>query len=473
MAGENDRRARAARARQNAASSARYARPPGYGFSSPSGKTQGIVTNNGYQAAGGTVNTRTTTSTPSGNTGTTSGPSAADLQRQAIAEQKAATARAEQKAAAKEREQKTEAAKKARAESIRQNKTTREQANAQFRLLGRFDNARDIKLGNIDQAMRTADAALMKSYRATSAQLTGARKDNEKAEGSSSFANTANRLREAGDLRTETAAVGAGESDTLRSQLQAVRNWDANQQDVNRSFFDTLRTVNSSITDLNNDTRTSRINLREQAYSDKEQVWSNFYNQMTDTLTQIYNIEGSNQNINARNTAKKGTPEYENPVQAYERKYKGAAKNAAKYAGKSWESPGISKALRNWQGEVRPQGARLSNSYLAGAPRIGPAKRPEGATLRYVDPPAPAPAPAGPPVTSLPSLPSTTAPVTVTRPGAGQSPAPRPTRPTGIATGTLPQLPGGRPEPELTTPRLPGPAPRGKTTILGKWEARR
>ena len=59
----------------------------------------------------------------------------------------------------------------------------------------------------------------------------------------------------------QAALQGAGETDTLRGQFMAVRNWDANQADVNRSYFDTTRSINSSLQDLNSDVRQQRVNL--------------------------------------------------------------------------------------------------------------------------------------------------------------------------------------------------------------------
>lgn len=403
----------------------------------------------------------------SSSSGNSAQSSAADLQQQYLAAQRAATAKAEAKAAAEKRAAEDEAAKKARAESVRQNSVTRQQAIAQFTLLDRFGRSRRVKLGNIERALATADKALMKSYKATSGQLVGARQDNEKAEGAASFANTTNRLRESGDLLGETSAMGAGESDTMRAQLQAVRNWDANQGEVGRSFFDTLRTVNSSITDLNNDTRTSRINVREQAYSDKEQVWANYYDRVADTWTQIYNIEGSNPNLGAKNTAKKGSAEYETPIQAYERRFKDAYKNAARAAGSAYKSPGISKALQNWNGNVRAQGARLTSANMAAAVRTPTLKKPEGATLRYVD------APRTPPreVTPLPG------PGQGTRPPGWPGNGPRPVKPlpdqtrpgrprTSDGPITPKPAPGlGRPTPG---PVLPGPGLKQPGVIRAK-----
>lgn len=419
---------------------------------------------------------------PSSSSYTSTQKSAADLQAEYLAAQRRQQQEAERKAAAEKRAAEVKQAKKERAESIRQNKVTRQQADAQFRLLQRFGRRRRLQLGNIDKALRTADSALLKSYKATSGQLAGARSDNEKAEASASFANTTNLQRESSDLQTQTAAVGAGESDTLRTQLQAIRNWDANQQEVGRSFFDTLRTVNSSITDLNNDTRTSRINLRQEANTDREQIWSNYYDRMADTWTTIYNIEGSNPNLGARNTAEKGSAEYENPIQAYERKYRLAHRNAARAAGSGYRAPAISKALQNWQGSVRAEGARLASSNLAAVVRPPRMKRPEGATLRYVDPPredpttvTPLPGPQLPgkpwgpgiPITGpKPVRPLPGKPVPVTRPRPDERPTPKPAPDLSRPGSRAPKLPG----PVIGKPSGPRVTMPGGPRVLAAWE---
>lgn len=451
MAGEFDSRARESQRRAGTLPR-QYSRPPQYVAVAPPPSS----------SRGPALQSSSSSSSPKTKT-------ASQLQQDAFAEQRKAQKEAEARADAKQREAEVKAAKKARGESIRQNKVTREQANAQHRLLGRFDNARDIKIENIDDALSTADKALFKSYKATAGQLIGAREDNEKAEASASFTNSVNRRRESGDLMTESAAMGAGESDTLRTQLQAVRNWDSNQQDIVRSFFDTERTVNSSITDLTNDTRTSRINLREQASADKEQVWANYYNQMSDTWTQIYNIEGSNPNLGAKNRAEKGSPEGNNPIQAYNRKYGKAAWQAAAAAGRGYERPGIPKWLQNWEGIVQPEETRMNTSRLwQTGPMVAEMKRPEGSTLRYVDQapsrnfvpkPAPRDRDAQLPAGEMLSSRSIT------------SKSPRPDRGTGVLPAgprdvvrNVQERPDDRtPVPETTTPK------KGSTTVLKKW----
>ena len=226
-----------------------------------------------------------------------------------------------------------------------------------------FAKARDTKLSNIKLQLTEQDAALLRGYDERIGQLLGARKDNEMAEAASSYANLVNRARERVDLIAEAATMGAGETDTLRAQMQALRNWDANQADINRSFFDTQRSVNNAITDLNDDVRTARINAQAQALKDQEQVWANYYNQRADAYTQLGNIRG-------------------NPYSDSYKKGDDAFDKAATESGMSWKNPGVSKDIREWKGTAQPVETRLNNSYVKATVTNLAAKKPEGATLR-------------------------------------------------------------------------------------------
>ena len=208
-------------------------------------------------------------------------------------------------------------------------------------------------------------STLLQSYGEKVGALDLTRKDNEKSESDASFANLGNRARESGDLLSEAAQQGAGETDTLRSQLMAVRNWDANQGEVNRSYFDTLRSTNSAITDLNADTRTAQVNMMGQLRSDQEQVWANYYNQRADAYTQLGNMM-ANPYSNAY--SKKGA--------------KSAYSGMAKAASSAWKNPGIGDAERNWQGSVQAEEGRQNFSDIRAAAAPKERKRPEGATLR-------------------------------------------------------------------------------------------
>ena len=225
--------------------------------------------------------------------------------------------------------------------------------------------ARNTKLGNLTRIYDQQRGTLLKSYGEKAGALDLTRKDNEKSESDASFANLGNRARENTDLLGAAAAQGAGETDTLRSQLMAVRNWDANQGEVNRSYFDTLRSANSAITDLNADTRTAQVNMMGQLRSDQEQVWANYYNQRADAYTQLGNMM-ANPYSNAY--SKKGA--------------KSAYAGMAKAASSAWKNPGIGDAERNWKGTVQAQEGRQNFSDIRAAAAPTEKKRPEGATLK-------------------------------------------------------------------------------------------
>lgn len=226
-----------------------------------------------------------------------------------------------------------------------------------------FAKARDTKLANIKKITEQQDAELVRGYEARTTSLLAADKDNEKAEAEASFANLANRARETGDMLDEFLVQGAGETDMLKAQLMSLRNWDANQADVNRSYFDTQRSVNSAINDLNATTRTARINLQTEALADMEQVHTNYYNQRADAYTQLGNIRA-------------------NP---YSDSYKKDAKdygNMAKEASQAWTNPGVNKSLRDWNGTVKPTEDTLTNTKVQAMQLQQKIKRPEGSTLR-------------------------------------------------------------------------------------------
>lgn len=226
-----------------------------------------------------------------------------------------------------------------------------------------FAKARDTKLANIKKVTAQQDAELLRGYGARTTSLLAADKDNEQAEADASFANLANRARETGNMLEEFIVQGAGETDMLKAQLMSLRNWSSNQDDVNRSYYDTQRSVNSAINDLNATTRTARVNLQTEALADQEQVHTNYYNQRADAYTQLGNIRA-------------------NP---YSDSYKKDAKdyaNMAKEASQAWTNPGIDKKILDWNGTVKPTEDALNNSKVRSRQLQEKIKRPEGSTLR-------------------------------------------------------------------------------------------
>ena len=230
-------------------------------------------------------------------------------------------------------------------------------------LKGGFAKAREQKLKNAFTLYAAQDKDLVNGYNSRMAGIRKSRDDNEKSEVDASFANLSNRARESTDLLAQAASQGAGETDTLKTQLMAIRNWDANQADVNRSYFDTQRSINSSIADLNADTRTARMNLAVYALGDYDQIWTNYYNQRADAYTQMGNIHA-------------------NPYSDSHDPKSTAYASMAKEASSAWKNPGVNKSLQNWKGSVQEQERKLNNSAYKGADTVNNIKRPEGSTLK-------------------------------------------------------------------------------------------
>ena len=230
-------------------------------------------------------------------------------------------------------------------------------------LKGGFAKAREQKLKNAFTLYAAQDKDLVNGYNSRMAGIIKSRDDNEKSEVDASFANLGNRARESTDLLAQAASQGAGETDTLKTQLMAIRNWDANQADVNRSYFDTQRSINSSIADLNADSRTARMNLAVDALGDYDQIWTNYYNQRADAYTQMGNVHA-------------------NPYSDSHDPKSTAYASMAKEASSAWKNPGVNKSLQNWKGSVQEQERKLNNSAYKGADTVNNIKRPEGSTLK-------------------------------------------------------------------------------------------
>jgi hypothetical protein len=268
---------------------------------------------------------------------------------------------------------------------------------------------RKTQLKAIDDSLATKMKAISTTFKSSKKDFLSNLRDNEKSEADSSFANLGNRARERGDLTTQALSQGAGESDVLKSQLQALRNWSANQGDVNRSFFDTRTSINAGITDLNNATRTSKINEEQSANSQRGGIWDDYYNSMSDTFTQMSNLDQQNYLLNGEiDMARKGKDEhkrildwlkkgkniedydpYDAPVKdrastppKYTSKY---AQLAADAAAGAWKNPGVSDKTKKFVGATASKGD-LNTADPSAVNGFDPAsakrKRPEGATLR-------------------------------------------------------------------------------------------
>ena len=259
---------------------------------------------------------------------------------------------------------------KARAASQRQNDQTRAAADAKFALGAKYASQRDVKLGNVDRGYKESDSSLLKNYRTAAEGFDKVLRDNKLAEGDATFSNVTNTLRERSNIMSEVASQGAGESDTLMSQLQALRNHDANQQEINRSFFDTQTSTNRAIDSLNIDTQTNRKNIWDKMQSDRDTVHTNYNNQMADLMTEIFNIENANTNVEDEETV------------GYVKKYTNASKDMARYAGSQFKKAAYDTKLNSWDGKSKTEEAELAKNKAQTVTLNREQRRPEGATLR-------------------------------------------------------------------------------------------
>ena len=268
---------------------------------------------------------------------------------------------------------------------------------------------RDNALKMLDEALGAKLAQLQKTFDLASADFAVNLRDNEKSESDASFTNIANRARERQDLVTQALSQGAGESDVLKSQLQALRNWSVNQGDINRSFFDTRTSINAGITDLNTSTQQGRMNEELSTNMAKADRWDDFYESMASSYSDMANLDQSNYLLSGEIAAAekqkeqatgvlnwlnegKSFADYETPRLAtmaaakaapYESKYSDLA---AQMTGSTWKNPGLSNETKNWEGMAQSQ-TTLTNTQPwnaqdnteSGTPTK---KRPEGATLR-------------------------------------------------------------------------------------------
>lgn len=243
-----------------------------------------------------------------------------------------------------------------------------------------FGKNRDNNLADVSRSL-TEQLNMLKTgskLRAQEFLKTGS--DTEKATGDALESSFTNAIRERQDTMTAVLEQGAGETDMMKAMLMAARNWHANASDQNRAYFDTLRTVNAGITDLNVDTQTGLANAARTAESQREQVWQDFYNKRGEAFTQLGNVRGQQAEYYAQ-AKEMGVSPKKGAEKAAEDAMKKAFMDAAKEAGRSYTQKALPTWISNYKGQAAVQ-ARQSNTNLEAAMQFEPIEKAEGATLR-------------------------------------------------------------------------------------------
>jgi hypothetical protein len=283
---------------------------------------------------------------------------------------------AEKRAIKRENEAKKKAGKKYLAQAANleiQAKTIRDA------LKNQFGKGRDQNLDDISQNLSEQISLLKSGAEARAGEFLAAGKDTETAAAGVSEQNVSNLVRERQDSMANILQQGAGETDALRAMVMSARNWAANQSESNRAYFDTMRSVNQGITDLNIDTQGAMANAHSDAESERERIWQDYYNRRGEAFTQLGNIRGQQADYYA--SAKEMGLNPKKRTKKAEKGMKDAFNSAAKEAGKSYEQQGLPNWVKDYQGQEEVE-ARQGNSNLASAMTFENVGRAEGATLR-------------------------------------------------------------------------------------------
>jgi hypothetical protein len=240
-----------------------------------------------------------------------------------------------------------------------------------------FAKSRDQNLTDVSKVLGDQIELLKGQHEKRTQTLYDTARDNERAASGQSEQGFANLMRERQDTMAGLLTQGAGETDTLRAMAIAARNWNANQSEGNRAFFDSMRGVNRGLVDMNEDTRTAFSNAEQQAEQERERIWQNFYDRRSETYTQLGNVRQTQGDY--MESAKE--MDVGGGGGSYATKAGAAFMNAAKESGKSYVQKGIPQWVKDWEGAEEVD-SRQSNTNLAARVRFQPIHQAEGAALR-------------------------------------------------------------------------------------------
>jgi hypothetical protein len=243
-----------------------------------------------------------------------------------------------------------------------------------------FASARDNNLGDIGRMLQSQIQALQTGHSQRAKTFLDAATDTEVATSATQEESFGNAVRERADTLTNILTQGAGETDTMRAMLMAAKNWNANASEANRAYFDSMRSVNSGIVDLNLDTKAELSKAHAGAEGERDRVWQDFYNRRAEAFTQIGNIRGQQKDYYA--SAKElGVKPKKGTEKAADDAMKKAFKDSAVESGKSYTQQALPNWISDYQGQDQVKAAQ-SNSNLAAAVTLDPMAKAEGATLR-------------------------------------------------------------------------------------------
>ena len=243
-----------------------------------------------------------------------------------------------------------------------------------------FASSRDQNLADIGLILNQQLTTLKEGHGLRAIQFLKTASDTEKATAGTAEAGISNAVRERADSLTGLLEQGAGETDTLKTMVMAARNWNANASESNRAYFDSMRSVNQGIVDLNLDTKSALANTTVANEAERERLWQDFYNRRSESFTQLGNVKGQQRDYYAQ-AKEMGVKPKKGAEKAAKKESEESFMNASKEMGKSYVNKGLPEWIRKFEGQ-KELAARQSNTNLAAAMTIEPLEKAEGATLR-------------------------------------------------------------------------------------------
>jgi hypothetical protein len=243
-----------------------------------------------------------------------------------------------------------------------------------------FASARDSNLGDVSMRLNEQFAALKTGHTARAQEFLKSGSDAEKATGATQESAMSNFVRERQDALTGILEQGAGETDTMKAMLMAARNWNANANEANRSYFDSMQSVNSGLVDLNLDTKNSLAGAWTSAEGERDRLWQTYYDQRGEAFTQLGNIKGQQRDYYAQ-AKEMGVKPKKGTETAAKKASEKAFADAATEAGKGYTQEKLPTWVEGFEGQAKMD-ASQSNSNLAAAVTMEPVAKAEGATLR-------------------------------------------------------------------------------------------
>jgi hypothetical protein len=249
-----------------------------------------------------------------------------------------------------------------------------------YALSNSYGKNRDQNLADLNQALNQQFALLKGGASARAEEFVKAGGDTAKATAGNAEEGASNAVRERQDSLANLLEQGAGETDTIKTMLLAARNWNANQSEGNRAYFDTMRSVNQGITDLNIDTQTGLSNAFMSTEGERDRIWQDFYNRRSESFTQLGNIKGQQRDYYA-SAKEMGVSPKKGSESAAKKTSEKAFMDASKEAAKSYKQAALPTWISGYKGQAK-QEARLSNTNLAAAVQFDEMQKAEGASLR-------------------------------------------------------------------------------------------